>query len=77
MEEYRYRKDKKLLDDALKILDWSLDWAGQGLRRNPLFRDIEGKPGSYDTYETLGPHNEGDICNLLAIPDWDPKLNLA
>ena len=69
MEEYRRRKDKKLLEKACLIIDWSLDigWDDQfgGIF---YFVDVEGKPPEQYEHDMKlwWPHNEALYACLLA-----------
>ena len=86
LEEYRYRKDRKILEKALQILDWSLDmgWDEEfgGIR---YFVDIKGKPCvQYEHDMKLWwPHTEAIYATLLAhhltgdkkYEDWHDKLH--
>jgi N-acylglucosamine 2-epimerase len=69
MEEYRHRKDKKLLDNACLILDWSLElgW-DQEFGGLLYFVDIEGKPPPQYEHDMKlwWPHNEALYACLLA-----------
>jgi len=70
MEEARHRRDKALLQDALTILDWSLDIGWDKAFGGILyFVDIEGKPP--EPYEhdmkLWWPHNEAIYATLLAF----------
>jgi len=77
MEEYQHRKEKRLLDNALKILDWSLDLGWDKEYGGILyFVDIEGKPPvQYEHDMKLWwPHNEAIYATLLAYHlTGDPK----
>ena len=69
MEEGRHRNDINLINQALKILDWSLEWGWDPEYGGILyFVDIEGK--SCDQYEhdmkLWWPHNEALYACLLA-----------
>jgi N-acylglucosamine 2-epimerase len=69
LEEYQHRKDKKLLENALKILDWSLELGWDKEYGGILyFVDIEGKPPvQYEHDMKLWwPHNEAIYATLLA-----------
>ena len=69
MEEYRRRKDNALLENACRILDWSLDIGWDEEFGGMLYYvDVEGKPP--DPYEhdmkLWWPHNEALYACLLA-----------
>lgn len=86
MEESRHRKDKKLLEKACLILDWSLELGWDKEYGGLLyFVDIEGKPP--EPYEhdmkLWWPHNEAIYACLLAFhltseikyEEWHQKLH--
>ena len=69
MEEYRRRGDKKLLEKACEILDWSLDWGWDEEFGGILyFVDVKGHPPlQYEHDMKLWwPHNEALYACLLA-----------
>ncbi len=86
MEEYRIHQEERLLSNALKILDWSLDlgWDKEygGIR---YFVDIEGKPPvQYEHDMKLWwPHTEAIYATLLAYhltgdrkyEEWHRKIH--
>ena len=68
-DEYGYRKDQTLLEKALQIVDWSVDWGWDKKYGGLLyFVDIEGKPSlAYEHDMKLWwPHNEGAYACLQA-----------
>lgn len=69
MEEARERNRPELMENALKILDWSLDWGWDREYGGILyFVDVEGKPClQYEHDMKLWwPHNEAIYATLLA-----------
>jgi N-acylglucosamine 2-epimerase len=69
MEEGRHRKDDRLVQQALPIIDWSLDRGWDPAHGGILsFVDVEGKqPPQYEWDMKLWwPHNEAIYATLLA-----------
>lgn len=69
MEEGRYRKDNKLIEKALPIIDWSLE-LGWDKKHGGIFYfvDVEGRqaePLEWDM-KLWWPHNEAIYATLLA-----------
>ncbi|MDD5679529.1 MAG: AGE family epimerase/isomerase [Kiritimatiellae bacterium] len=86
MEEYRHSRNPVLLEQACRILDWSLAWGWDKEFGGLLyFVDIEGRP--CDQYEhdmkLWWPHNEAIYACLLAYhltgrreyADWFERLH--
>jgi len=86
MEEYRHCRNPGLLEQACRILDWSLAWGWDKEYGGLLyFVDIEGRP--CDQYEhdmkLWWPHNEAIYACLLAYhltgrqeyADWFERLH--
>jgi N-acylglucosamine 2-epimerase len=77
LEEGKHRNDRKLIDRALPILDWSLDLGWDQKYGGILyFVDIEGKqPVQYEwDMKLFWPHNEAIYATLLAYSlTGDPK----
>jgi N-acylglucosamine 2-epimerase len=69
MHEGLYRKDKSLVDAALEILDWSLEWGWDKKYGGILyFVDVEGKPPINLEWDMKlwWPHTEALYALLLA-----------
>lgn len=69
LEEGRYRDDKKLIEKALPILDWSLELGWDKEHGGILyFVDIEGKQAAQLEWDMKlwWPHNEAIYATLLA-----------
>lgn len=69
MEEARQRKDRGLLDSALQILDWSLEWGWDKEFGGIIYyADLEGKPCPQYEWDLKlwWPHTEALYALLLA-----------